>query len=121
ARFARAALRGAERAPPPDKVAHAVWRALTGRRPPLRMVVTPHRLDRLSLWIPDRLLDWLIYRFLWKKRVTPPAPASGRGGGGGPLRRVRRAAGGGWAARPARPPPSPEARRPAGSARRRPG
>jgi len=86
ARFARAALRGAERAPPPDKVAHAVWRALTGRRPPLRMVVTPHRLDRLSLWIPDRLLDWLIYRFLWKKRVTPPAPASGRGGGGGSAR-----------------------------------
>jgi len=86
ARFARAALRGAERAPPPDKVARAVWRALTGRRPPLRMVVTPHRLDRLSLWIPDRLLDWLIYRFLWRKRVTPPAPASRRGGGGGSAR-----------------------------------
>src|SRR5438552_11501803 len=86
ARFARAALRGAERAPPPDKVARAVWRALTARRPPLRMVVTPHRLDRLSLWIPDRLLDWLIYRFLWRKRVTPPAPASRRGGGGGSAR-----------------------------------
>src|SRR3989475_13332954 len=75
-RFRRAALRGAERAPPPDKVARAVWRALNARRPPLRTVVTPHRLDRLSLWIPDRLLDWLIARFLWKKRLTPPAPAS---------------------------------------------
>ena len=48
-------------------------RALTARRPPLRMVVPPHPLDRVALWIPDRWLDWLIYRFLWKKRVTPPA------------------------------------------------
>ncbi len=73
ARVARAALRGAAQAPPPDKVARAVRRALTARRPPLRMVVPPHPLDRVSLWIPDRLLDWLIYRFLWSKRVTPPA------------------------------------------------
>jgi len=80
ARVARAALRGAEQAPPPDKVARAVRRALTARRPPLRMVVPPHPLDRVSLWIPDRLLDWLIYRFLWKQRVTTPGPASGAGG-----------------------------------------
>jgi NAD(P)-dependent dehydrogenase (short-subunit alcohol dehydrogenase family) len=72
ARFARAALRGAERAPPPDKVARAVRRALTARRPPLRIVVTPHILDRISLWIPDRFFDWLIHRFLWRRRVTPP-------------------------------------------------
>jgi NAD(P)-dependent dehydrogenase (short-subunit alcohol dehydrogenase family) len=74
ARFGRAALRGAEQAPPPDKVARAVRRALTARRPPLRIVVPPHPLDRLSLWIPDRWLDWLIYRFLWKRPITPPAP-----------------------------------------------
>src|SRR5437899_155527 len=41
--------------------------------------VLPQPLDRVSLWIPDRLFDWLIYRFLWKQRVTPPAPASGAG------------------------------------------
>src|SRR6266550_2214008 len=37
-RFRRASLRGAERAPPPDKVVRAVWRALNARRPPLRVI-----------------------------------------------------------------------------------
>jgi NAD(P)-dependent dehydrogenase (short-subunit alcohol dehydrogenase family) len=74
-RFRRAALRGAERAPPPDKVVRAVWRALGARRPPLRVIVTPRGwLDRLTLWIPDRWLDWLIYRFLWRRAVTPQSP-----------------------------------------------
>jgi len=77
-RFRRAVLRGAERAPPPDKVVRAVGRALTARRPPLRVIVTPHGwLDRIPLWIPDRWLDWLIYRFLWRfpwrgVRLPPP-------------------------------------------------
>jgi NAD(P)-dependent dehydrogenase (short-subunit alcohol dehydrogenase family) len=74
-RFGRAALRGAAQARPPDKVARAVGRALTARRPPLRIVVPPHPLARLALWIPDRWLDWLIDRFLWRRSVTPPAPA----------------------------------------------
>jgi NAD(P)-dependent dehydrogenase (short-subunit alcohol dehydrogenase family) len=66
-RFRQAALRGAERAPPPDKVVRAVWRALHARRPPLRLVVTPHGwLERIALWIPDRWLDWLIYRAVWR-------------------------------------------------------
>ncbi len=78
-RFRRAALRGAERAPPPDKVVRAVRRALGARRPPLRVIVTPRGwLDRVTLWIPDRWLDWLIYRFLWRslwrKAVTPQSP-----------------------------------------------
>jgi NAD(P)-dependent dehydrogenase (short-subunit alcohol dehydrogenase family) len=73
-RFRRAALRGAERAPPPDKVVRAVWRALTARRPPLRMIVTPNGwLDRIPSWIPDRWLDWLIYRFLWRRARLPPS------------------------------------------------
>ena len=73
ARFRRASLRGAERAPPPDKVARAVWRALKARRPPLRVMVTPHGwLDRIPLWIPDRWLDWLIFRFLWRGVRLPP-------------------------------------------------
>src|SRR5207247_1700588 len=74
ARFWRASLRGAERAPPPDKVARAVWRALKARRPPLRVMVTPHGwLDRIPLWIPDRWLDWLIYRLLWRGVRLPPS------------------------------------------------
>lgn len=79
-RFRRAALSGAERAPPPDKVARAVRRALTAPRPPLRMIVTAHGwLDRLTLWIPDRLLDRLIHRALWRTPVTPPGPAAAAG------------------------------------------
>ena len=73
-RFRRASLRGAERAPPPDKVVRAVWRALNARRPPLRVMVTPHGwLDRIPLWIPDRWLDWLIYRLLWRGVRLPPS------------------------------------------------
>jgi len=73
-RFRRAALRGAERAPPPDKVVRAVWRALTARPPPLRVIVTPHGwVDRIPLWIPDGWLDWLIYRFLWRGVRLPPS------------------------------------------------
>jgi len=73
-RFRRGALRGAEQAPPPDKVVRAVWRALTARRPPLRVIVTPHGwLDRIPLWIPDRWLDWLIYRVLWRRVHLPPS------------------------------------------------
>src|SRR5467141_1655220 len=73
-RFRRGALRGAEQAPPPDKVVRAVWRALTAGRPPLRVIVTPHGwLDRIPLWIPDRWLDWLIHRFLWRGVRLPPS------------------------------------------------
>ena len=73
-RFRRAVLRGAERAPPPVKVVRAVWRALNARRPPLRVIVTPHGwLDRIPLWIPDRWLDWLIQRFLWRGVRLPPS------------------------------------------------
>jgi len=73
-RFRRAVLRGAERAPPPDKVVRSVWRALNDRRPPLRVIVSPHGwLDRIPLWIPDRWLDWLIHRFLWREVRLPPS------------------------------------------------
>ncbi len=76
-RVRRAALRGAERAPPPDAVARAVARALTARRPPIRRVVTAHgTVGRLWLWLPDRVLDWLIYRALWGPGV--PQAADGR-------------------------------------------
>ena len=66
-RFRDAALRGAKRAPPADIVARAVARALTARRPPVRMLVSEHPIiDRLLLRLPDRLLDWLIVRSVWK-------------------------------------------------------
>jgi NAD(P)-dependent dehydrogenase (short-subunit alcohol dehydrogenase family) len=82
-RFRQAALRGAERAPPPVKVARAVGRALTARRAPIRVVVTPHGwIERIWLWLPDRWMDWLIHRAVWRAMqkappVTPPAPARG--------------------------------------------
>jgi len=73
-RFRRGALRGAEQAPPPDKVVRVVWRALSARRPPLRVMVTPHGwVDRIPMWIPDRWLDWLIYRVLWRRAHPPPS------------------------------------------------
>jgi hypothetical protein len=38
------------------------------------VIVTPHGwLDRIPLWIPDRWLDWLIYRFLWRGVRLPPS------------------------------------------------
>ncbi len=93
ARFGRAALRGAERAPPPDKVARAVWRALTARRPPLRIVVMSRWLGRIILWLPDRVLDWLIYRALWKRRVTPPPAAAAGSAPAAPPRSAPRSRG----------------------------
>lgn len=70
-RFRRAALRGAERAPPPDKVARAVARALVRRRPPILVLVASRGwIDRIGMWLPERWLDWLIYRALWKRRVA---------------------------------------------------
>jgi NAD(P)-dependent dehydrogenase (short-subunit alcohol dehydrogenase family) len=77
ARFRRAALKRAERAPPPDKVARAVARALTARRPPIRVVLMPHGwYEHVWLWVPDRWLDWLIHRAVWKRSLPPPAPGA---------------------------------------------
>lgn len=84
-RFRAAALRGAERAPPPDKVAGAVGRALTTRRAPIRVLVVHGWRARLWLWLPDRWMDWLIYRAVWKgagsaregqRRSAPRSPGS---------------------------------------------
>ena len=67
-RFRDAALRGAKRAPPADSVARAVGKALTARRPAIRMLVSAHPIiDRLVLRIPDRWMDWLIERAVWGK------------------------------------------------------
>ena len=67
-RLRRRALRAAEEAPPPDRVARLVAHALTARRPPIRRVVSAHTwFNRLLLRLPDRLVDWLVAR-LWRRQ-----------------------------------------------------
>lgn len=66
-RVRQGALGAAEHAPPPDKVVAAVERALTARRPPIRVVVAPRLLTRVWLWLPDRWLDWVIAGG-WRRR-----------------------------------------------------
>ncbi|HEV2750265.1 MAG TPA: SDR family oxidoreductase [Gemmatimonadales bacterium] len=67
-RVQRSALRSAEDAPPPDRVARLVAHALTARRPPIRRVVSARSwYSRLLLRLPDRVMDWLIER-RWRGR-----------------------------------------------------
>ncbi|PYO71526.1 MAG: hypothetical protein DMD67_18605 [Gemmatimonadetes bacterium] len=67
-RVRRHALRAAEEAPLPDRVARLVAHALTARRPPIRRVVSAHTwFNRLLLRLPDRLVDWLVAR-LWRRQ-----------------------------------------------------
>src|SRR5438309_4334653 len=67
-RFRDLALRSGQRGLPAERVAHAVAKALTARRPPLRILVVDSALGyRLMELLPDRLMDWLIERVLWKK------------------------------------------------------
>jgi hypothetical protein len=48
-------------------VARAVLRALTARRPPTRITVSAHPWGvRVMRWLPDRMLDWLVERKVWK-------------------------------------------------------
>src|SRR3989454_3635657 len=50
------------------RVGRPVAKALTARRPPLRILVVESQLGyRLMELLPDRLMDWLIARVLWKK------------------------------------------------------
>lgn len=66
-RFRNEAIRGGRRAPPATIVAHAVLRALTARRPPIRIIVSAHPwMERLAMRLPDRVLDWVIQ---WRIRV----------------------------------------------------
>ena len=67
-RFRTEALRGGRRAPPATIVARAAWRALSDRRPPTRIVVSAHSfLEAMMVRMPDRILDWVIRRMVWKK------------------------------------------------------
>jgi NAD(P)-dependent dehydrogenase (short-subunit alcohol dehydrogenase family) len=67
-RFRTEALRGGRRAPPATIVARAAWRALSDRRPPTRIVVSAHSwIEGLIVRMPDRILDWVIRRMVWKK------------------------------------------------------
>jgi len=74
-RFRDFALRSGERGLPPERVATVVARVLTARRPPARVLVVESRLgQKLTEWLPDRWLDWLVKRRVWR-----PAGDSGRG------------------------------------------
>src|SRR3989441_7348389 len=70
-RFRDLALRSGQRGLPAERVAHAVAKALTARRPPLRILVVESALGyRLMELLPDRLMDWLIERVLWKNAAS---------------------------------------------------
>jgi len=65
-RFRTEALRGGRRAPPATLVARAVYRALTARRPPTRVIVSARPwIDGMIGRLPDRWVDWLIRRAVW--------------------------------------------------------
>jgi NAD(P)-dependent dehydrogenase (short-subunit alcohol dehydrogenase family) len=62
------ALAGFERGLPPSAVADAVYRALTTKRPPTRIMVAKHKLRfRLLELAPDSLLDRATQRALWRR------------------------------------------------------
>jgi NAD(P)-dependent dehydrogenase (short-subunit alcohol dehydrogenase family) len=71
ARLRELALRSGERGIAPARVAQAVLRALTARRPPTRMLVV----GRGTLWqilaplLPDRLADWLVERRINRRQT----------------------------------------------------
>ena len=66
-RFRDEALRKGRAAPPASLVARAVLRALTDRRPPIRIIVSRRPfLDGMAAYLPDRVLDWLIHRKVWR-------------------------------------------------------
>jgi NAD(P)-dependent dehydrogenase (short-subunit alcohol dehydrogenase family) len=67
-RFRTEALRGGRNAPAAALVARAVLRALTARRPPTRIIVSARPwIDGVIVRMPDRILDWLIGKMVWKK------------------------------------------------------
>src|SRR5207247_7290491 len=80
-RIRDSALRSGEEGLPADRVARAVAKALIARRPPTRILVVASPLSpRLLEWLPDRWLDRLIARAVWKEHGRPPTePPPGRG------------------------------------------
>jgi NAD(P)-dependent dehydrogenase (short-subunit alcohol dehydrogenase family) len=67
-RFRDLALRSGRAAPPPTRVALAVARALTARRPPIRILVVESRIGQaLRDLLPERWLDRLIMRRIWPR------------------------------------------------------
>lgn len=64
------ALKSGELGLPPEAVARAVLRAITQRRPPTRILVVGRGrwFQRVVRLLPDRFVDWLVRRRLWKGR-----------------------------------------------------
>jgi NAD(P)-dependent dehydrogenase (short-subunit alcohol dehydrogenase family) len=79
-RFRERALRAVPRLPSADIVARAVARALTARRPRVRVVVSDHPwLERLVLLLPDRVLDRLVGWAVWRSVGVPDEGTRARG------------------------------------------
>jgi len=69
------AVRSGAEGLPADRVARAVAKALIARRPPARILVVASVLSQKLLeWLPDRWLDWLIGRGVWKGRLAGRGP-----------------------------------------------
>jgi len=66
-RFKKAALEGGRAAPPATLVSRVVLRALSARRPPIRVLVSRHVwAERLAAWLPDRVMDWAMGKMVWR-------------------------------------------------------
>jgi NAD(P)-dependent dehydrogenase (short-subunit alcohol dehydrogenase family) len=79
-RFMRRAYDREQEGSSPDIVAEAVIKALTAPRPRAHDPVGKHArlLAMLPRLLPDRLLDWLRYRFFGIDRALPAAPPLAR-------------------------------------------
>ncbi|MSR07273.1 MAG: SDR family oxidoreductase [Gemmatimonadetes bacterium] len=64
------ALKAGKHGLPPEAVAQAVFRAITQRRPPTRILVVGRGqwFQRVVRILPDRFLDWIVKRRLWRGR-----------------------------------------------------
>ena len=66
--FRDAAVRGGKRGLPPTRVADAVVSALTVARPPARIAVVRSRMRTIvTRLLPDRWLDRIVARLLWRR------------------------------------------------------
>ncbi len=73
-KFRQQMLRDGRRGYPPDRVADAIWKALSARRPSTRYAVVPQRLINWTLpgILPSRMVDQIIAGFLGLRPSSRP-------------------------------------------------